>query len=302
MEPRWNYLETFPDFQTASTIPSVEAAALNEERFLESHVNRHAPCLIKGAVRHWPAVEKWRDAQYLTAKCADARVLASRDVNRPYGRQSIERMPWGRFIESAFNPAIPYLCAPTIDLLPRGQFRPLLEDVGGFPFAPHLPPSRLYARHRVFIYRGCYTDWHHHPTDETLMCQLVGSKWVGLLPPDQNTWNNVFSAFKKEEHLRGNFHPTEKLPLACARVDAGDALYIPPFWWHGVQACDGQFGVTLAQTFATPWHLLADLGVPAFRNAMFSLGREWLGMPWMPFALPVTLLARRLRNRRAMAK
>src|SRR6185312_10261028 len=43
-----------------------------------------------------------------------------------------------------------------------------------------------------------------------------------------------------------------ELGWLSASLEAGDALYIPPLWWHGVTATSGRLGVTVPTVWRSP--------------------------------------------------
>jgi hypothetical protein len=43
-----------------------------------------------------------------------------------------------------------------------------------------------------------------------------------------------------------------------ANVEEGDALYIPPLWWHGIIPANSEFGVTAAVPWRSPLPVIAD--------------------------------------------
>ena len=49
----------------AAPVPVLEAASLGEDTFRNDYVAHSRPCVIRGAIRHWPATTKWRDNAYL---------------------------------------------------------------------------------------------------------------------------------------------------------------------------------------------------------------------------------------------
>jgi hypothetical protein len=62
----------------------------------------------------------------------------------------------------------------------------------------------------------------------------------------------------------------------AAELDAGDALYIPPLWWHGVIPTTQSFGATTAVTWRSPPHVIADT------VRQMALGKiDLIGMPDM---------------------
>src|SRR6185437_4244508 len=68
-------LNNVPGMKRAVPVPVHDAASLPESVFFEAHVALGRPALIKGAVRHWPARQKWRDPAYLKSLCGQYQVL-----------------------------------------------------------------------------------------------------------------------------------------------------------------------------------------------------------------------------------
>ncbi len=51
---------------------------------------------------------------------------------------------------------------------------------------------------------------------------------------------------------------SEQLLWLLASLEPGDALYIPPHWWHGVIATSDEVGVTVPVTWKSPLAVIAD--------------------------------------------
>jgi hypothetical protein len=159
--------------------------------------------------------------------------------------------------------------------LHSSAFSGLLKDVGNYTFLPKPKKSRGYVPVRAFFYRDSYTDWHYQPADEALMTQLVGDKEVLLLPPDDQSWAALDPVVRKKGYLydidHKEFPAVASLRPYRVTVQAGDALYIPVYWWHAVASADHKFGITLAATFGSPLHVAGDLRYPIARLIAKSL-------------------------------
>lgn len=197
-----------------------------------------------------------------------------------------EQMPFGEFMRRAHAPRSGHFVlhsyplkrrtlqdAEKYPLRPPPPFEsacePLSADVTGFSFLHNAKPPREYNAYRVFIFRNSYTDWHYHSTDETLMCQVAGRKEVLLMPPDEESWNILWPVMKKH----GCTFSDAAVAKALSRgtkfrvvVEPGDALYIPPLWWHSVEALDDEVGITVAACFRTAFAAAVDLRYPAARR------------------------------------
>ena len=253
-------LKNVPGMKSAAAVPVVRVEELNESDFLERFVNRNNPCVIKGAVRHWPAMKNWRDKQHLQGRSGHHRVYFN-----PYEYHiSPEKMASGRQ-EVSFAEAIERLHAAETDVAIVNTAAPLelLGDLGRLSFLSRAAPAFSYPAARYFFYRNAGTTWHYHPFDETLMCQIVGSKRIGLIATGNPEADAVREIFLKEDyyHDAGAFERLSGavLPFLTATLEEGDSLYIPPLWWHGVIPLHEGFGATTAVTFRSPLHIEAGI-------------------------------------------
>ena len=259
-------LKNVPGMAAATPVPVLQANALSEREFKGAYVANSRPCLIKGAVSHWPAIRKWHDREYLKRICG----------SRP-GR-CLLFWPHENHVtrKNGSRPASP-AC------LSRGSNRPpagcgarrrvaaigcnsgnaeMAADLSGFSFFTEAELGFSYPPFRFFVFRKAGSSWHYHPMDETLMCQVVGTKRVGLLKVESPHRQAVGRIFFKEDYYE---NPSafdelagESLPWFVADLDEGDALYIPPLWWHGVVVTSDGIGVTAPVSWRSPVHVIAE--------------------------------------------
>ncbi|MEO0601185.1 MAG: cupin-like domain-containing protein, partial [Myxococcota bacterium] len=125
----------------------------------------------------------------------------------------------------------------------------------------------LYAT-RFFMSQRGYTDWHVHYDDETLLVQLVGTKELLLLSPDNRTFCSMLPLSMRRpgsgRHTRG----VERLVPHRVVLEPGDALSIPMHWWHCAEALEDGLNISLAHTFGTPQRWRAE---PRLLNTWFSI-------------------------------
>ena len=253
-------LNNVPGMKHAVPVVIHDAASLPESVFFEGHVALGRPALIKGAVRHWPARQKWRDPAYLKSLCGHYQVLYFPHENHiTHGRM----MAGSR--QMAFAQALDALHAPqtgTASLGLQEDFPELRRDIGRFSFLTRAQPSFFYPPIRYFLYRNAGSAWHYHPFDETLMCQIAGAKQVGLLGVKSPHYGAVRDIFFSEDYYddphRFDALKEAGLEFFSATVEEGDALYIPPLWWHGVSTLSDGFGITAAVPWRSPLPVIAD--------------------------------------------
>ncbi|BCL69547.1 hypothetical protein TUMSATVNIG1_14980 [Vibrio nigripulchritudo] len=261
-----------PGMDSAPEIETVLASELTPKEFYDRYVSQNQPCLIKGAISHWEAMDKWQDPEYLKEKNGDSPTPYYPHMNY----ESAERMGEGRKVEP-FHHVLDLLRSSTEEILSAPSvvlseepFKVLAPDTNGYRFLPNPPKPIAYPKSRAFMYKGAGTGWHFHVTDETLMSQVIGTKKVGLLPPDKLTDDLVFDAFKADAYLENGdcFDKSKSNAIKpfTALVEPGDAMYIPPFWWHGIEPTDNEFGITVAQCWRSPLHVMGDLSYPTVRK------------------------------------
>lgn len=259
---------------TTVALPAIEAGALDKEQFWSEFVSQHRPVVIKNAAAHWPALQTWCAPGYLESLCGDEQVGISRTFNALPAKLYFERViKKGKLIdclgEMRRAPDDATYSIPTT-AMPAAWER----DLGNYAFLDeqyNLPP-RFFQRRRLFIYKNASTEWHYHPTDETLMTQIVGAKRVALFRLTPENWSAYAPPIDANlHHTVGGQHyfpATEALTKHEAVLAAGDALYIPPFWWHGIDSADPGCGFTLAHCFRTPMQRVGDFAEPAIRAAL----------------------------------
>lgn len=279
-------LSRFPNHPQAGPVEVIDALTISREEFTRQYVNRNRPCLIKNAVRHWPAFHKWNRLDYLKAHSRNSAVVVRSQIvsevigwSNPkvkaelteYANTVYREMPFHEFLDGLSEGHAP-LVADSCRFSEGSAIEQMKEDVGGLPFMPQLSKSRHYPPHRSFLYRNSYTDWHFHVTDETFMAQVVGAKEVLLLPPDETSWRALQPVIEEAGYLYDidtrRFPGTRGLHALRTVVEPGDALYIPVYWWHAVQSMDDEFGVTVAATFPTPLHVSGDIRSPIARRVL----------------------------------
>ena len=253
-------LKNIPGMKQAEPVAVLRAEDLPESVFFRDHVSNSRPCVIKGAVRHWPASRHWREADYLKNLCGHYDVLFFPHENHiTFNRMMAEKQ------DMRFDEALDRLHSAQTGVASLGltqDFPEMRRDIGGFSFLTKAEPSFFYSPVRYFIHRNAGSAWHYHPFDETLMCQVVGAKKVGLLNARTLFQKEVQEIFFREDYFDDPFQ-FEKLDHAGLRffsaiVEEGDALYIPPLWWHGVSPVSESFGITAAVPWRSPLPVIAD--------------------------------------------
>jgi quercetin dioxygenase-like cupin family protein len=140
----------------------------------------------------------------------------------------------------------------------------MIEDLGdGWLYQSSRKPL-IYPQRRLFIYKGGCSQWHKHPLDDHLTFQIRGAKDFVLLSPDQShkireIWNNELHSFLVDPMKYPKWRSIRPI---SARLGAGDAIYIPPRWWHTVVPVDQLLGITLASVWGSSGKAILMHGLP----------------------------------------
>jgi quercetin dioxygenase-like cupin family protein len=252
--------KNIPGMKEARPVARRDAADLAESEFFAEFVSQSRPCLIKGAILDWPAGRNWRDPAYLKTLCGHYQVVFFPHENHV----TFQRMLAGKE-EMRFAEALDRLHARQTEvatLILQQDFPELRRDIRGFAFLTQAEPSFFYPPVRYFIHRNAGSAWHYHPFDETLMCQAIGAKKVGLLNARTPYQKEIQEIFFQEDYYDDPslFDRLDNagLEFLVAEVEEGDALYIPPLWWHGVSPLSRDFGMTIAVPWRSPLPIVAD--------------------------------------------
>lgn len=239
-------------------VEEVSVDALDRHSF-QKYIAAWKPVVVRGACRSWPAVSRWADRNYLHSNWGATQVpIWTKPNPQMSGGAEVERVrkeAWhaGTFAEILGDVAgFPDMSVRFFPL----QDSPLSSmsaDLGIDPLTVGFPPPRMYSRLRLFAYRGGVSLWHAHPTDEHFTYQIVGKKRFALLGPHES--HPIARITNRELYsfgVDGRKYPEySTMAPSCCELGAGDAIYIPPMWWHTVQPSDYEFGATVASTWAS---------------------------------------------------
>ena len=276
--------------------PMKEIEGITRERFERAVLPAYEPVVLRGLVSHWPLVAHGRAGlqpclQYLmgfdTGEAVDA-VLAKPDPSRafsynpgldgfnfmrdkrPYAALFEQLWRYSHFAEPPSLAAQSALVSSALPGLAQANVCPLL-DVGVAP--------RIWIGNRATV-PAHFDDSHN------LACVAAGRRRFTLLPPQcapllylgppdyaptpapMSVVPDLHSADQTRFPLIG-----EALEHAVvAELEPGDALYIPPLWFHQVEALAPQLNILMNYW----WRPLAasqrpdDLHIAAMRLAMLA--------------------------------
>jgi Cupin-like domain len=219
------------------------------------------PAVLRGLVSDWPAVAAARSSptaliaylrQLDTGALVDAIMTAPEVEGRIFYREALDgfnfvrnRLPLTAIAEQALRYA-GHARAPAVAV----QSAPLVECLPGFATANPLPLAHPSAAPRIWLGNAVTTPTH---LDEwfNIGCVVLGRRRFTLFPPQQI--GNLYvgpldyaptgAPMSLVQLHAPDFErfPRFREALAHARraeLAPGDALFIPPLWWHNVESLD----------------------------------------------------------------
>jgi hypothetical protein len=238
-----------------------ELRDVDAARFRDEVASRYQPAVLRGVVADWPAVRAFRESPavfctYLAQRDAGTPVDALRMPPSAKGRvfynenlsgfnYNHERLKVTEVIERIVKyagmqnpPAIAAQSALIMDCLPA---------FGAENVLPLVAPS---VRPRIWLGSAAVTPAHFDES-ANVACVVAGRRRFTLLPPEQvanlyvgpldfaPTGTPLSLVDFRAPDLARFPRFTEALAHAqVAELEAGDAISIPPLWWHHVESLE----------------------------------------------------------------
>jgi len=233
--------------------PRVHAPA--SDVFFERYVRRNLPCIVTGAFDEFPPVCSFKEDEHLRKRCGAREVKARfRFHDEVDGRRIFslhERtMKFDAYLDSiAHQPAPLYLGGVAL----RSTLPELADEIDaaseGTPAArfgscvgqPHAEGTYMYFG------GGNNTTGLHYDPYENFILVVSGTKRVLLFAPSESahlypsqppyySYSPIPPMVKPEDGYRlHNFPRFAEAKAIEVEVHEGEMLYLPIFWWHGVQ-------------------------------------------------------------------
>jgi len=225
-------------------LPSLEA-------FLQDHLAPAVPLLLTGALDCWPALERWPDARHWLEAAGERTVPVEVGVHYLAEGWRQELMPLRRLMQEhvlASGPERGYLAQHGL----LQQVPALRADVATPDYCSLCAGDEPPACNVWLGPAGTVTPLHHDP-QHNLLCQVVGRKHVRLYAPGAGGDGALYphgGRMANSSRVDALAPDAARFPLFAAApfVDCelapGDALYIPPRWWHFVTALTSSASVS----------------------------------------------------------
>lgn len=258
------------------------------------------PILIRGAIRAWPAFERW-SFEYLADQCAGVSTkvqggLIEQGASKPVVEASVTNYVRGLgqrsevargFVSderlAALGPDEPFqldwsrMAFEPADYLQQWEFLSQVPHLQEELWSRQMWPAPRYRVTYAFVGPENTLTGLHWDLNHNWFCQVRGTKEALLFPQDQAEYLGVADRYEAGAVLAEiDISRLEQTPEISARfarakgwyarLEPGDALLIPRGVWHGVVSRTasisvGIFGLSPAEF--------------VFRGAAI-LGKEWL--------------------------
>jgi len=215
---------------------------------LKANVKKGQPIVIRGAAVEWPAMKRWHDISYMGKK-AGHQMIRARDFEgntwkfTGEGSKMIKMIPFMEFLSKNVSNDVIAIAA---DTSLETHLTNLLKDVDFTPF--HLNGIQKPVATSLFTAR--HTELHHHYEQDSVAVSVTGAKTFILFPPSESEnvdkRKEVCKLRKKKNWSLGDCTSEDTKFMKSikarakeyqeVRLQPGDALYIPAYWWHTVHA------------------------------------------------------------------
>ncbi|GGB41883.1 cupin [Sphingomonas metalli] len=243
--------------QAAPRVPEIDG--ITPERFAAEIVPAYRPVVLRGLVRHWPAVAAGRGGA-----AAMAAYVRSFDGGKPAQVMIAAPQERGRFFYTpdmaGFNFTRAQVMLPVLlDQLVAQQDDPAApalyagaataaDSVPGWVEANPLPLATPEATPRLWIGNASRVSTHYD-VSSNIAAVVAGRRRFVLFPPDQGP--NLYVGpldqtiagqptsmvdLEAPDLARYPRFTTAMAAMQVAELEPGDAIFVPSLWWHDVTA------------------------------------------------------------------
>jgi hypothetical protein len=224
--------------------------------------------LITGVVSEWDACSLW-NSQYFNSIAGERSVPVKRMRNGAYVGAHSEAMKLADYLELVNKEPVGnervYLSEQTVESI-------LPEVVGDFTVPAYIDSKKFTAV--SYIGSHVHSQIHFHPFGKALLCQVTGRKRVKLFAPDQSPF--LYQSFNFSK-IEGEPVDLDEYPLyGKARyyecdVNAGEMLFFPIYWWHGVETPEFSSAVVFFWNDPRRMRWLPPSGIPWHTPLLFEV-------------------------------
>lgn len=260
------------------------------EQFVRDHVLAHRPCVVRGGADDWPAVVRWRDDEYLRRRAGHVIVEYFAAARQGF-RFNYTSEKHAVSLESFLSV---YRARPDHYLIDFDLPEELVPDAGDNVVLQGFRRLEDYHQRTAFYLGagGQLTELHYEYEDlvhvvidgEKEFFVFDTSEFPKLYPGDDLAGPD----FSRVDVARPDLCPDARdTVLHHVRLQAGDVLYLPCYWWHGVRS-HGR-NVALSYKRADRRCQLRAFGKLLEADFLPGYGERWRGMwrerehvgPWL---------------------
>lgn len=242
------------------------------EEFNRLYAEPGKPVLITGVVSEWDACSRW-NSRYFNSLAGERSVPVKRMRNGAYFKARSELMKLADFLDIVNKEPVDnervYLSERSI--------KDILPEIAGDYTTPVYINSAKFAS-VGYIGSQVHSQIHFHPFGKALLCQVTGRKRVKLFAPDQTPYlyqKLHFSEIEGEPVDLEKYPLYEKAKYYECEVRAGEMLFFPIYWWHGVETPEFSSAVVFFWDDPRKLRWLPPAGIPWFYVPVFEI-MSWL--------------------------
>ncbi|XP_013378889.1 uncharacterized protein LOC106150558 [Lingula anatina] len=209
------------------------------ETFYREYVHKSVPLVVRGGLKHWPAVQKWKSEDYLREKFGgNVFQVMYKNATADKEHYSFMSMTMDMFLDDYKNYKLYLDSQISIEMA---------EDITlpGYFGCDHF--LKLMTGVNIFFNSGWSSTENHLDITETFFAQVVGGRQWILTPPqdgqylytDNFTWHSGISPVDKEAVDLYRYPDVAKVDIYNVTAYEGDIVYCPEGWFHQVSAVGG---------------------------------------------------------------
>jgi lysine-specific demethylase 8 len=270
---------------TATAAGSIERTLLpSQEEFQRRYVATGTPVIFTDGLKEWEAVRKWTPDS-LAERVGDVPIRATLSEDGIFRMDVSSGQPAG-IIEGSFRELAKRLTRsrpddPYIYLAQMGMVWSFPDLVSEAPLLPIIDPMAV-SDINLWVGGEGNTTPLHYDSYNNVLAQVLGRKKLRLFAPSEYPllYPNA-SGTPAEHHSRlvdlarvelSEFPDYAKAKAIEVELAPGEALYLPPFWWHHVVS----LGATIS--INTWWRATPEQSlVPATKKTAVAAWTRGLG-------------------------
>ncbi|WGS87250.1 cupin-like domain-containing protein [Methylomonas sp. UP202] len=203
------------------------------EEFNMLYVQSSRPVIITGGLENWTASSKW-NPYYFKSVCGSRTVPVKRMNNGSYLNAPIEMLKFDDYLDRVSSQK------PNSEerfYLSEQPIKKILPEIASDFEVPVYVDAKEYLS-MCYIGSHVNSQIHFHPYGKALLCVVSGCKRVKLFSPDQTDFlycKYNFSKIDCDPVDLDKYPLYKKAKYYECEIRAGEMMFFPIYWWHGVQ-------------------------------------------------------------------